>query len=243
MVSDYGPGHDAEASFQRAFKAAGGEIIGSGRIPLANPDFSTFVQRAKDANPEGIFVYIPGGSQPPALAKALTERGMDPSKIKIMGQGELTNESALKAMGDSAIGIITALHYDQTHNSKMNKAFVEAYNAEFKRNPDFFSVGGYDGMHIIYEALKKTNGNTDGEGLIDATKGMAWESREAMSRSIPTPATSSIRCTSARSRKSTARSRTSRSRRLRTSKTRAKPLRARAHFRAADRRVRHHAQC
>ena len=176
MVSDYGPGHDAEASFQRAFKAAGGEIIGSGRIPLANPDFSTFVQRAKDANPEGIFVYIPGGSQPPALAKALTERGMDPSKIKIMGQGELTNESALKAMGDSAIGIITALHYDQTHNSKMNKAFVEAYNAEFKRNPDFFSVGGYDGMHIIYEALKKTNGNTDGEGLIDAAKGMAWES-------------------------------------------------------------------
>jgi branched-chain amino acid transport system substrate-binding protein len=176
MVSDYAPGHDAEAAFQRAFQAAGGEIIGSGRVPLANPDFSAFVQRAKDSSPDGLFVYIPGGSQPPALAKALIERGMDPSKIKILGQGELTNESALEAMGDAAIGIITAFHYDYTHDSKLNREFVRTYNAEFKRNPDIFSVGGYDGMHIIYEALKKTGGKTDAEGLIDAVKGMAWES-------------------------------------------------------------------
>ncbi len=176
MVSDYGPGHDAETSFQQAFQAAGGEIIGSGRIPLANPDFSAFVQRAKDASPDGIFVYIPGGAQPPALAKALVERGMDPSKIKILGQGELTGESALDAMGDTAIGIITAMHYDYNHDSKLNREFVKAYNADFNRNPDFFSVGGYDGMHIVYEALKKTGGKTDAEGLIDAVKGMAWES-------------------------------------------------------------------
>jgi branched-chain amino acid transport system substrate-binding protein len=176
LVSDYAPGHDAEAAFQRAFQAAGGEIIGSGRVPLANPDFSAFVQRAKDASPDGLFVYIPGGSQPPALAKALIERGMDPSKIKILGQGELTNESALEAMGDAAIGIITAFHYDYTHDSKVNREFVRSYNAEFKRNPDIFSVGGYDGMHIIYEALNKTGGKTDAEGLIDAVKGMAWES-------------------------------------------------------------------
>ncbi len=117
MVSDYAPGHDAEASFVRAFKAAGGEIAGSVRMPIANPDFSAFVQRAKDSDPDGIFVFVPGGSQPPALGKALIERGMDPGKIKIMGQGELTDEGALKAMGDSAIGIITALHYDYTHDS------------------------------------------------------------------------------------------------------------------------------
>ena len=101
---------------------------------------------------------------------------MDPRKIRIMGQGELTDESALRAMGDTAIGIITALHYDHTHNSSLNAAFVKDYYSEFKRNPDFFSVGGYDGMHIIYEALKKTQGNTDAEGLITAAKGMAWES-------------------------------------------------------------------
>jgi len=176
LVSDYAPGQDAESAFQRAFTAAGGQIIGSVRVPLANPDFSAFVQRAKDSDPEAIFVFVPGGSQPVALAKAMLERGMDPKKIKIMGQGELSDESALKAMGETAVGIITAFHYDYTHPSARNKEFVAAYNAEFKRNPDFFSVGGYDGMHMIYEALKKTGGNTSGDDLIAAVKGMRWES-------------------------------------------------------------------
>jgi branched-chain amino acid transport system substrate-binding protein len=176
MVSDYGPGHDAEGAFHRAFKEAGGEIVGSVRMPVANPDFSAFVQRAKDANPEGIFVFVPGGAQPPALAKAFVERGLDPKKIRIMGQGELSDENALKAMGDLSIGIITAFHYDFNHDSKLNREFVKAYNAEFKRNPDFFSVGGYDGMRLIYEALKKTGGKTDADALVNAAKGMKWES-------------------------------------------------------------------
>jgi branched-chain amino acid transport system substrate-binding protein len=176
MVSDYGPGIDAEKAFQAAFKAGGGEIADTIRVPMANPDFSAFVQRAKDTGADGIFVFVPGGSQPAALAKAMIERGMDPKKIKIMGQGELTDESALKAMGDNAVGIVTAFHYDYTHNSPTNKQFVAAYNAAFGRNPDIFSVGGYDGMHVIYEALKKTGGKADGDSLIAAAKGMAWES-------------------------------------------------------------------
>jgi branched-chain amino acid transport system substrate-binding protein len=176
MVADFAAGHDAEAAFQGAFKAAGGEIIGSVRYPVANPDFSAFVQRAKDLNPEAIFVFVPGGSQSPAIAKALADRGIDPRKTKVMSQMELADEQALKNMGDTALGIITSGHYDYNHASARNKEFVAAYNAAFKRNPDFFSVGGYDGMHLIYEALKKTDGNTDGEALIAAAKGMAWES-------------------------------------------------------------------
>lgn len=176
MVSDYAPGLDAETAFQRAFTAAGGKIAGSVRIPLANPDFSAYVQRAKDSGAGSIFVFVPGGSQPAALAKALVERGMDPSKVKIIGQGELADETALRAMGAQAVGIITAFHYDYHHGSALNKQFVIAYNAEFKRNPDFFSVGGYDGMHLIYEALKKTGGSTDADKLVAAAKDMSWES-------------------------------------------------------------------
>jgi branched-chain amino acid transport system substrate-binding protein len=176
MVSDYGPGHDAEAAFTGAFKAAGGEVIGSIQMPMASPDFSAYVQRAKDSGADGIFVFIPGGSQPAALAKALVERGMDPSKIKLMGHGELADESAVRAMGDTAIGIITSMNYDYNHDSKLNHEFVAAYNAEFNRNPDLFSVGGYDGMRMIYEALRKTGGKADGDSLIEAVKGTAWES-------------------------------------------------------------------
>jgi branched-chain amino acid transport system substrate-binding protein len=176
MVSDYGPGIDAEQSFQTGFKAGGGEIVGSVRMAVANPDFSAYVQRAKDLAPEGIYIFIPGGAQPAAFGKALAERGIDTKKTKVMGQGELTDEAALKSMGDASLGIITAFHYDYTHKSKLNAEFVKAYNDEFKRNPDFFSIGAYDGMHLIYQALKKTGGKTDGEALVNAAKGMKWES-------------------------------------------------------------------
>ncbi len=176
MVTDYGPGHDFEIGFHRAFKEAGGEIVGSVRMPIANPDFSAFVQRAKDINPEAIMIFIPGGAQPAALGKAFAERGVDLNKIKVLGSGETTAEQALKSMGDGALGIITAWHYDYMSKNPKNVAFVKAFNELTKRNPDFFSIGGYDGMHLIYEALKKTGGKTDGDSLIAAAKGMKWDS-------------------------------------------------------------------
>src|SRR5262245_4401165 len=185
LVSDFGPGHDGEAAFQKGFKDAGGEIIGSARYPVANLDFTAFLQRAKDANPDGIYIWVPGGPQPAAIGKAIAERGIDKSKVKIMGQGELTYEDALKSMGDAGLGLITAFHYDFNHQSPLNKAFVAAYNAEFKRNPDMFSVGGYDVMHLLYETLKKTGGKTDADALIAAAKGMSWESPRGPMRIDP----------------------------------------------------------
>jgi branched-chain amino acid transport system substrate-binding protein len=176
MVSDYGPGIDAEGAFHTGFKEAGGEIVGSVRFPVANPDFSAFVQRAKDTNPDGIYIWIPGGAQPAAVGKSLAERGVDPTKIKVLGQDALTFESALKNIGDEALGILTVSNYDYNHDSALNHAFVKAYNEEFHRNPDIYAVGGYDGMHLIYEVLKKTGGNGDGDALIAAAKGMSWES-------------------------------------------------------------------
>ncbi len=176
MVSDYGPGIDAEGAFQLGYKEAGGQIVGSVRFPVANPDFSAFVQRAKDVNPEGIYIWIPGGAQPAAIGKALAERGIDASKVKILGQDALAGEAAVKAMGEAAIGIITSGEYDYNLNLPLNHDFVKAYHAEFNRNPDFFSIGGYDGMHLIYAVLEKTKGNTNGDALIAAAKGMSWMS-------------------------------------------------------------------
>jgi branched-chain amino acid transport system substrate-binding protein len=176
MVTDYGPGHNSEAAFQQGFKAAGGKIVGAVRFPVANPDFAAFVQRAKDVGPQSIYIFIPGGAQPAALGKAFAERGIDKNKTKILGSGETTAEAALKAMGDNSVGIITAWHYDYKLDNKLNQAFVKEYNAMHGRNPDFFSIGGYDGMHAIYETLKKTKGNTGGDAMIKAAKGLKWES-------------------------------------------------------------------
>ena len=176
MVSDYGPGIDAETWFQTGFKEGGGQIIGSVRFPVGNPDFSAFVQAAKDAHPDAIYIWIPGGAQPGAVGKALAERGIDVTKTKVLGQDALGAETALKSMGNAAIGIITVADYDFNHDSPLNHEFVKAFNDEFHRNPDFFAVGGYDGTRLIYEALKKTGGKADGDSLIAAAKGMGWES-------------------------------------------------------------------
>ncbi len=176
MVTDYGPGHDSERAFQTGFKNAGGTVVGSVRFPVANPDFAAFVQRAKDIAPESIYIFIPGGAQPAALGKAFAERGIDKKKTRVLGSGEATAEAALKAMGDNAIDIITAWHYDYKLDNKLNQAFVKEFNAMHGRNPDFFSIGGYDGMHAIYETLKKTGGKTDGETMIAAAKGLKWDS-------------------------------------------------------------------
>ena len=134
------------------------------------------MQRAKDLNPDVIFVFVPGGAQPQALAKSLAERGVDPTKTKVVGNDVLTDDSALKSIGEAGLGIITGAHYDHNHKTLQNPDFVQAFRKSFSRNPDLFAVGGYDGMHVIYEALKKTAGRTDGEMLIDAAKGMQWMS-------------------------------------------------------------------
>jgi branched-chain amino acid transport system substrate-binding protein len=177
MASDYAPGKDAEQGFVRAFKAAGGEIVGTVYMAVANPDFSAYLQRAKDIKPEGIFVFVPAGAQPAAFGKAFAERGFDTKSVRMLGTGELTDDSALKQMGDAAQGIITAWNYDHNRKSKLNSEFV----AGFKKisggeNPNFLAVGGYDGMHLIYETLKKTKGDADAAGLVKAGAGMKWES-------------------------------------------------------------------
>jgi branched-chain amino acid transport system substrate-binding protein len=174
LVSDYGPGKDAEAEFVKDFKAGGGEIIDSVRTPLANPEFAPFLQRAKDANPQAIFVFLPPGSQTIAFIKGFEERGLKQAGIKIIATGDLTDDGVLEAMGDATIGLVTSFHYSYAHDSPENKAFIKAY-AETngtKYRPNFMACAGYDGMAAIAEALKKTNGSTDPEKLMAAFKGM-----------------------------------------------------------------------
>jgi branched-chain amino acid transport system substrate-binding protein len=175
IVSDYAPGADAEKSFSDRFKAAGGEVVEAIKVPLAAPDFAPFLQRAADAKPDAVFVFVPSG-QGGTFMKQYAERGLDKAGIKIIGPGDVTDDDLLPAMGDAVLGAVTAHLYSADHDSAKNKAYVEAFKKANNFRPNFMSVGGYDGMHLIYEALKKTGGKADGDSLIAAMKGMAWES-------------------------------------------------------------------
>jgi branched-chain amino acid transport system substrate-binding protein len=175
MVSDYAPGGDAEKSFSDHIKANEGEIAAAIRVPVANPDFAPFLQRAADAKPEALFVFVPAG-QGGVFMRQFTERGLDRANIKLIGTGDVTDDDLLPNMDHAVIGAITAHMYSAAHPSKTNKDYVAAFEKAAGFRPNFISVGGYDGMHLIYQALKKTNGDTDGDKLIAAMKGMSWES-------------------------------------------------------------------
>jgi len=174
VVADYGPGIDAEGAFIKAFKEGGGEIVGSVRTPLQNPEYAPFVQRVKDAKPDAVFLFLPAGEQGIAFMKGYKERGLAEAGIKLIATGDITDDGVLEAMGDPTLGLITSFHYSAAHDSPENKAFIKAYGEVngTKLRPNFMAVGGYDGMAAIYEALKKTGGSTDAEKVMAALKGL-----------------------------------------------------------------------
>ena len=176
MVSDFAPGYDSETFFKDSFTRAGGQVVEALRIPLQNPDFAPFLQRARDATPDVLFVFVPAG-QAAALMRQFSERGLDKSGIRLFGAGDLTDDDTLNNMGDVMLGTVTAYFYSAAHPSEKNRAFVDGVRkANNNMRANFFAVSGYDGMHVVYEALRKTAGSIDGDALVGAMKGMAWES-------------------------------------------------------------------
>ena len=176
MVSDYGPGIDAEKSFSDKFKADGGTIIENLRVPMRSPDFAPVLQKAADTKADALFVFVPSGAGA-QFVKQFIERGLDKSGMKLIATGDVTDDDQLNGMGDAVVGVINAHNYSANHDSALNKTYVEAFKkANGGLRPNFMSVGGYDGMHLIYEALKKTGGDASGDKLMAAMKGFAWES-------------------------------------------------------------------
>jgi branched-chain amino acid transport system substrate-binding protein len=176
LVTDFGPGLDAEKTFTEVFTKGGGTVPEKLRVPLRNPDFAPFLQRAADAKPDALFVFVPSGAGS-AVMKQFAERALDKAGIKLIGPGDVTDDDILNDMGDVALGTITSMHYSAAHNSPENKAYVAAFRkATNGMRPNFMSVGGWDGMHLIYQALARTAGNTDGTALVEAMKGMKWTS-------------------------------------------------------------------
>ena len=178
VVADYSPGVDSEEAFKNAFTAGGGRIVGELRTPMNNPDFSAYVQRIRDAKPEAVFFFFPSGVQPPAFLKAYEERGLAEAGIQLIATGEATDDSYLEATGDVALGLITSHHYSYAHPSEMNQQFIRDFRQSVgdSMRPSYFAVAAYDGMTAIAKALEKTGGDMDGDKVMEALKGLQFES-------------------------------------------------------------------
>ncbi|KQY16360.1 amino acid-binding protein [Rhizobium sp. Root73] len=178
IVSDYGPGIDAENAFKAGFEKEGGAVIEAIRMPLSTNDFSPIMQRIKDSGAQGVFAFLPSGPTTLGFVKAYNENGLKAVGIKFFAPGDLTQESDLPALGDAALGIQTTFHYAVSHDSPENKAFVEAASKAIG-NPaelSFPSVGAFDGMNVIYKMIEATGGEQDAQKAVDAVKGLSWVS-------------------------------------------------------------------
>lgn len=176
VVSDYGPGVDAETAFVRAFGGAGGTIAESIRMPMNTTDFSPIMQRIKDSGAQAVFAFLPSGPQTLGFMKAYVENGLKAAGITLLAPGDLTQESDLPVLGPNAEGMATTFHYAVSHDSPENKAFVEAASKAIG-NPDqlsFPAVGAFDGMHVIAEMIKATGGDQDAAKAVEAVKGLEW---------------------------------------------------------------------
>jgi branched-chain amino acid transport system substrate-binding protein len=176
FVSDYAPGRDAEQWFSKAFKAAGGNIVEAIHVPLANPEFAPFLQRASDAKPDAIFVFLPAG-QGGIFAKEFVERGIDKSGIRLISMSDVMDDDLLNDMGDAVLGVVSGGPYSIAHKSQVNEDFVKAFRAANNdRRPNIVALAAYDGMNLLYRALAANPKAADGAALVEAMKGQSWES-------------------------------------------------------------------
>ncbi|WP_343729838.1 ABC transporter substrate-binding protein [Duganella sp.] len=176
FVSDYGPGLDAEKVFVKGFTEAGGKVVDSLRAPLRNPDYAPFLAKVKDLKPDALFVFVPSG-EGAAVLKQFTDRGLAAAGIRLICTGDVLDDDLMTSIGPASAGVVSSHHYSAAHPSAENKAYVDAFTKANKgMRPNFHSVGAYDGMHMLYQALKQTNGDSNGDKLLAAMKGMAWTS-------------------------------------------------------------------
>jgi branched-chain amino acid transport system substrate-binding protein len=178
IVSDYGPGQDAEKAFVKTFEANGGKIVGGVRAPLNNPEFGPYLQRARDAKPDAIFAFVPSGDTGVQFIKAYADRNLDKAGIKLITTGDLTDDVFLDSIGDAALGLITSHHYSMAHDSPQNKEFVDAYRKAYGPNArtNFYMVGTWDAMGAIYEVARRLNGPIDGDKAVEILRSMKIQS-------------------------------------------------------------------
>jgi len=178
LVSDYGPGIDAENAFKTGFETQGGQVVETIRMPLSTNDFAPLMQRVRDSGAQGLFTFLPSGPPTLAFVKAYNDNGLKAAGIKFYGTGDLTQESDLPALGESALGLQTTFHYAVSHDSPENKTFVAAAEKAIG-NPaelSFPAVGAFDGMYVISKMIEATGGKQDAKKAVEAVKGLSWTS-------------------------------------------------------------------
>ena len=179
LVADYGPGHDSEATFTKTFTELGGTVVSSIRVPIRNPEFSSYMQRIRDAKADAAFVFLPLGELSLQFLKAYADSGLKSTGLKMLATADITDESTLNAAGDAALDIITTGVYSPTHDTPLNKAFVAEHEKMFGKSPRVSLIHAtiWDAMQILYSGLEAQKGQKfDPDKFIAHARGRSFDS-------------------------------------------------------------------
>lgn len=177
LVSDDGPGRDAEAVFKQTFQSLGGKIVGGSRTPATQLSFDAVLPKILASKADTVFLFVPPGAPTVAFTQAFAKAGLNKAGVRVVATGDLTEEGALDRLGNAALGLVTSQHYAESHKTAANQAFVKAYSAAYPTHrPNYMTVAGYDGLQLIDKALRRTGGDATGDKFMAAAKGISWTS-------------------------------------------------------------------
>ena len=175
VSADYAPGIDAIDSFTKGFTDKGGKIVDVIKVPMDTTDMSSYLQRVVDDEPDTLFAFMPAGPMSNALIKGWVDRGLQAKGVKYWGAGE-TEEQSLPAIGDAAVGVLSALNYAPYLDNPQNKKFLAAYRAAYGKGqyPNIASVAAWDGMQVVFHMIQATDGKRDPAKAMAAASGYKW---------------------------------------------------------------------
>jgi branched-chain amino acid transport system substrate-binding protein len=166
----YAAGDESVKGFKESFEKGGGMVVKELSLPFPNVEFQGLLTEIAATKPDAVFTFFAGGAAV-KFVKDYAAAGLKTS-IPLYGSGFITDGN-LEAQGAAADGIITALHYADSLDTKRDKAFRLAYAKTFKMQPDVYAVQGYDAAQMLAIGLNATKGDATKAAEISAALGKA----------------------------------------------------------------------
>lgn len=170
---DFPAGHEVIESFKQAFEEAGGKVIAEAFPKLGTNDFATYLTQIAEKKPDLVFIFLPDASGIQFM-KQYSDFGLQKT-VKLTSTLESIDTLEMIPAGDAAVGLIAATPYTPWLDNAVNKKFVEAYQKAHSKLPNFFTMEGYDSGAVIEKAVKQAGG-TDAQAIIQALKGITFDS-------------------------------------------------------------------
>ena len=168
IAMDNAFGHEEIGGFQRVFEDSGGKVVQKLWVPLNALDFAPYLAQVPPDVDAVCAVFVAG--QAVRFVKQYADSPLK-GKVPLIGTGVMTDESALRGMGDEAIGIVGALLWSPTLQNPANQTFMKLAEAKFGRTPAYFHAVMYSSGRWIAEAARSLNGQVeDREKLVAAIR-------------------------------------------------------------------------